>query len=952
MWQSLHQGQPKQYSIPKRNDVKFDPPQDVPKHVVSPSVVEKHQKHQSSESHISIHHDSTTNSNNMVQTTKNKKNGESVVDNYYSRNSDIAVNAEKLVSEKRYEDALDFIKNNNGDNGDLSDWIYRAMFADWGTRLRRRYMDGMDDQLEEGMIPLLLLSPPDDDLSSKDTFSVETVDNSLKTGTNSDGVKDNKGINQSLSIEQEEAENEMFSPLIIQPLNLPPPPPPPPQLPSHSKQIEKTLDYVARETMPFSSFMEMVRNGPASKLSVSQKKTCWKLYEELCNYYETSPKSIIFYAKFLAFPNYNYEKKMTKDFLPFLSETLGKKAAHLGDIYALKIILPYFEVETDDSNVRTEVLRTQLETLSTLSLNIDPTQYLHLLPTELRPDQLLLMENWFLHRIESCIRDTSLSLSAPISLSQFGAEQYGFTKMQQLQRKWRNSLALDLPGMLENQSENNEIVNNPKIGTCNNNGNPPQCTNDILKNHSHQLEMSIEIGEPEKKFQQTVEALENALRYQLEERMKIQIQLKQLQDEKQSNASNAHKMARNIKLLIQDIMGKHNSPDDEMEKHNSETVQNELNDLDELLSGFLTESTQHFDTTMDRKDVAWFINEIKWRLNRVQKVSGKEQSIVSEFMERLVKLLEAHLKKSDVITSTALTVANSTSSLPELETKLKREVMYEKEIEISKLHGRIIQLEEKIQTLEITANNSGESNKNVVKSNSSDLERKHHALENRHRTLVSQMQESLCKKNEELSSLRKLNLALEQKSTDVQATYSNKLSFMEGERDKAISRLELQIKSQNENIKTLRNDLQKSEHLREQVDILSQNKEADSVRLRYLENMIKELENALTQAKGGGQCKYDSISCFDMGNAVDNSEDTSQSHTYQNGNGNEDPSLRRILELESELADMARLLELSERKRARMQENFDRERSLYANRFQQIQDMMVKLRQEQDSKIP
>ena len=52
----------------------------------------------------------------------------------------LVLSVKRLVSEKRYQEALYLMttpNNNNDRNDNLLECIFRAMFADWGTQLRQ-----------------------------------------------------------------------------------------------------------------------------------------------------------------------------------------------------------------------------------------------------------------------------------------------------------------------------------------------------------------------------------------------------------------------------------------------------------------------------------------------------------------------------------------------------------------------------------------------------------------------------------------------------------------------------------------------------------------------------------------------------------------------------------------------------------------------------------------------
>ena len=275
----------------------------------------------------------------------------------------------------------------------------------------------------------------------------------------------------------------------------------------------------------------------------------------------------------------------------------------------------------------------------------------------------------------------------------------------------------------------------------------------------------------------------------------------------------------------------------------SETVYEKITEFDELMTSFLLEidecDADSSNTLVNKRDVLWFINELKLRLNDIVVKCKLENEKTNSFASQLSSILDELICIEQTFDIAAYA---------------PHDKMKEKEIEISILHGKIIQLEENIERIKEESSVGERAVDNVSKKS---MKMKYKKLENKHRFLVSKMQNSISEKDKEIKILKK-KLCQEKKNTARVHTQQNN--------DLMQHCFHQDTRTENDVITGMNNEL-KHHKLMDNND---PNKEAEKLRLHYLVGIIRDLERKLTEQKQTTQKKwFGSLSLFEASESVD-----------------------------------------------------------------------------------
>ena len=376
----------------------------------------------------------------------------------------------------------------------------------------------------------------------------------------------------------------------------------------------------------------------------------------------------------------------------------------------------------------------------------------------------------------------------------------------------------------------------------------------------------------DEKYQPTIEALEQALKLQVEKRMEaedkvriftnknnfhdttlsIQSKANLTKSKATMNGSYSKNKLENNHTPIDKIILNQRAKDiitqmqiggDVYKNIQSETVYEKITEFDELMTSFLLEidecDADSSNTLVNKRDVLWFINELKLRLNDIVVKCKLENEKTNSFASQLSSILDELICIEQTFDIAAYA---------------PHDKMKEKEIEISILHGKIIQLEENIERIKEESSVGERAVDNVSKKS---MKMKYKKLENKHRFLVSKMQNSISEKDKEIKILKK-KLCQEKKNTARVHTQQNN--------DLMQHCFHQDTRTENDVITGMNNEL-KHHKLMDNND---PNKEAEKLRLHYLVGIIRDLERKLTEQKQTTQKKwFGSLSLFEASESVD-----------------------------------------------------------------------------------
>jgi len=383
-------------------------------------------------------------------------------------------------------------------------------------------------------------------------------------------------------------------------------------------------------------------------------------------------------------------------------------------------------------------------------------------------------------------------------------------------------------------------------------------------NESLENNLSPDLDHPddemEDKSYQNVEALEHALKLQVEKRMEAEAAVKRLQSQMENFTSKGHHamgpllpepqskestpnnqnisffFAQKIKQLIHQLQNSNSHA----VHTNSATVNEDLLDFEELLMSFLLEmgSSDIDDDNgefMTKKDIEWFLQELKMRFDHLKDRYKQNNETMEIFTQRLALLLEEFAQEDEWKSDKCRTIG-----------------VEAKEIEIATLKGQIEYLEEALQR-------RGDNDCEIQNYQRSydELTLKHKCLESRHQALMTEMQQSINEKNKELSTLKNAIGILEitgqpsltSSSSDTPPTEDLLiLQNMVAERDSLITEMQDEIQRLI------------------QREVTNESNCVDKIKIRYLESIVYNLEKKLEDKSGSpkGTCKYGSIACFDI----------------------------------------------------------------------------------------
>lgn len=274
-------------------------------------------------------------------------------------------------------------------------------------------------------------------------------------------------------------------------------------------------------------------------------------------------------------------------------------------------------------------------------------------------------------------------------------------------------------------------------------------------------------------------------------------------------------------------------------------IQTNLEDLQELMQGFILDvdglDGDAAEKLMERRDVLWMLNELNLR--------------VKDFVGKY----------------NAANAANASNGNDRMQ-----EDIIQEEMNVAVLQGQIAQLQETNQRLITSQNNNSNNPSSPNRRNTSSstptkmteqhriLLEKHHHLEQRHGNITREMQESISLKNQEIQELKH---ALQSSFAPPLAPESNSLPgpvqlpvvspmsppnashFLTHapHKDIQIASLMEEIEDRNAVIEELREEL--DSYI--MVDTQVQTMELDKIKLKYLENIIHELEGKIKEMNNG-----------------------------------------------------------------------------------------------------
>mmetsp|Transcript_184 Transcript_184/g.174 ORF Transcript_184/g.174 Transcript_184/m.174 type:complete len:566 (-) Transcript_184:46-1743(-) len=474
-----------------------------------------------------------------------------------------------------------------------------------------------------------------------------------------------------------------------------------------------------------------------------------------------------------------------------------------------------------------------------------------------------------------------------------------------------------------------------------------------------------------------IEALEQALKIQIEKRMEVEMKLETMKQASTStsqhnhtnklenaNQKKIHVFFQKVKKLILEIKHKQQSPTDVNNATTALSTSNEeFTDFDELLKAFVSEMDEtkdnidEVDDKVERKDVLWFLNELHWRFDNIRGYHEQNVNCMNLFIDQLGLLLENFASEMNTSNNANNGENNIESDDDDHELNGCRKatdhdvngILTEKEMIISTLQGRIVQLEETINDYNhqnFSFSSSITDGQGVITENYRKLLEKHKHLETRHRNIINEMQKSITLKNEEINllkqSLDETNELLEEQmdtgSFTLRGTNGhgmingddhNEPQYSQQQRQQQLQEQYRPSQSYKEiEIKSLMEDIEERniviDEMRMEIDRLNEeNKvesshQADKVRLHYLESIVHDLERKLAEAKGvnPSTTRYGSLSLFD----IDYSWSTSMP---DDGILTEVESSTLTEGLESKVKELTLLFKESEEKRELLKHELD-----------------------------
>ena len=444
-----------------------------------------------------------------------------------------------------------------------------------------------------------------------------------------------------------------------------------------------------------------------------------------------------------------------------------------------------------------------------------------------------------------------------------------------------------------------------------------------------------------------------------------------------NNSKNGAMMVlNNVYQKVKDLIihtttnNNNNNENNENDENNNDTSMNSIsndNDIQSLLVDFIQlfnefifelESIDENNNNVDddennnndhdnHKDIIWFLkHELQWRLYDIHDKSKEEHENITIFMNNLIDILKCERDKvynNDDDTCNGTSVddnhddddddheydheheqcnGNSNTSIIRIDSN-----MINNEMIVSKLEGRIAQLEEDKDLLIKQHQQHQQQHQQPPLQTQTQTEyqsllQKYKHLETRHRNVLHEMQSSIATKNEELhniiQSVDEQNSIIDQLKNDIlgkneqyakieyeklqledqieelisqvqQMHLSQEKTFThdepslghqekEGEEEGMINEVTQSLHHHEDiQINSLKEDLQERDriiqdmkgelsNLHELIEKREASHEVDKIRLRYLEGIVCDLEQQLAKAKNKSMVKYGTIAHFDVEN--------------------------------------------------------------------------------------
>ena len=483
-----------------------------------------------------------------------------------------------------------------------------------------------------------------------------------------------------------------------------------------------------------------------------------------------------------------------------------------------------------------------------------------------------------------------------------------------------------------------------------------------------------------------VECLEQALKLQIEKRMKTELKCKLMTREvnnnnkkQQKNRINDMKMNKKnekelnlsqemmsnlhqqIKELIERIMTKKtlynhsNSNINHADGTGGDNHQEQVKEFSELFNGFIFELDDSDSNNIDggdsimleKNDVLWFLkNELQWRLDTIVNGFQKEEDVLKYFMDQLISILQEQKDslmnmnqtnmgvdtdmKNSVMEGQEASDGGSTNNNNDdgddsdegwdidIDNITLSQELKEKEMLVSKLEGEIVQLQEVIQNTKTKTmptkyqsdndddiNNNGDQDEKLKllhqKSQKYDaLLAKYNQLENKHQNSIVEMQNSAQDQDKESNTMRQcihekdnvirqlkdalssaqenenmlqqqLQQHLKEKEVKEESPQSPNLSQML-HKEIQINSLKEEIEERDTVIREMREEMNKVNDARKKES----SNIADKVRVRYLEGIVRDLEEKLADARGCTKhaARYGSLGYFDIIDSKTGGKDT------------------------------------------------------------------------------
>ena len=755
----------------------------------------------------------------------------------------------------------------------------------------------------------------------------------------------------------------------------------------HLVEHQGTNPYLTKDARcSISDFLNLMANGPCARASNQVYNNLWSFYTDLIQNH-SQPKPIThrdifkFHFVFMELyqPQSGYEDERHN--LLNVALRLGVCAAQCGNIDVMYTCISNWSLSIEQS----------LKICSYLPLELEPKLYasaiasyfLHVIMNAIGSQDWAnvspeCLDEWFHDRIRNIStlnRNLGTDLNLGLDLCQAGAHVISrvndalvqtnlnvcFTTemLDSVQIKWRSILCGDhnkehsdnANPMTPKKHEVSEELQTERSRSAGLERRVKDLTETChaLEEEACTVHQEVErLSSPKKEEQsshQTVEALENALRLQVEKRIEAEDALLELKDR---ISQGAHTGA-NIHISMQTHVGNERITNpslmvqsmkdliSEIEENNAEpqsachtfAIDEQLVEFEELLSDFLSETDgldgDESESAMDRKDIIWFLNELKLRFVPIQKRYLKDSEMLKRFTNRLAKMLESAPADDD---------SSSSKDKKLLDYKERVETQ---EVEISVLKGYILQLKESMQK---------EKKIRITSDSKQRPTQFGQGTEMRHRALINEMQSSIETKNIEISALKE-EIKIKESTTNLAEEPVNKPLLTEPNEPNKLNFAfqEIQIKSLREDIEERDTVIQEMKSELEQIEAKRKMEEpsaADKVRLRYLEGIVHDLERKLAEAKGTHpkSCKYGSISLFDMSYPLENnSVDIEDNHVEKS---------KEMENIKSKIADFEKTIREGDLERQLMINDFESEKT---SLLKKLNDAKTEINQLKSSKM-